>query len=496
MDVQPRTPINSVKVLRGIPFNNSYKDVMDFQNSSAQITYFTSKAKVTITNIPPVNIYKNAISLPYPAGYFYDCNYMMIQNAEVSQMWFYAFITNVEHVNNKCSIVHFEIDIYQTWQFKISLKQCFVEREHSISDNYGENLVSESVDLGYYRQEPAETTGLMKSYETVVVSSEGPSGPAEGAIQGGVYNGLSFLPFNTETAAGLTSLNNFLKAMTEANKQDAIVSIFAIPQAFFPTTELPVNKRMDARLVRDKIGSYTPKNKKLLCYPYNFLNVYTPDGSNTIYKYEYFQSNESCGFIMTLGMSCNPTIVLEPIAYQNQQFNVEESLTLGNFPQCAYTIDSFRAYVAQNATNVGITLLGQGASMLANPVAGALGMGSTLNGVVQASMKPPTARGQNDGVTFVATREKDFYFVNNHISEEYAKIIDDYFTMYGYATNRVKTPNQKGRPYWNYVKTRDAKIVGDIGLNDTTRLQEMYNSGVTIWHTEEIGDYSKNNKPV
>ena len=31
---------------------------------------------------------------------------------------------------------------------------------------------------------------------------------------------------------------------------------------------------------------------------------------------------------------------------------------------------------------------------------------------------------------------------------EFARIIDDYFNMFGYATHRVKTPNRDGRPHW------------------------------------------------
>ena len=494
MNVEPLTPITSVKVIRSIPFDNTYKDVLDFSSTSSQISYFTGKAKETFTNLSPVSIYKNSIKLPRPADFFYDCNYLMFQNANFNTKWFYAFITNIEYVSVNMSIVHFEIDVFQTWYFDVTIKESLVEREHSTTDNVGDNLVIENVDLGYYREEPAERTNMMNGYYTVVATSWLGDETVSGGLKGGIYSGLKYIAYDTDNSSQVSELNEFLKLITQANKIDSVVSLFMIPSSFYRDEDLPAMLRFEATMNKSKIGNYTPKNKKLLTYPYNFLYVHSSDGSNAIYKYEYFQSNTVCAFALSCGMSCNPEIVLEPIAYQSQQFNVDESLVLSGFPQCSYTIDSFRAYLAQNSTSLGLNLISNGVTAVTNPVAGTLGMASTLNGVVQASMKPPMARGSQGNSTFVGTREKDFYFINKHISEEYAKIIDDYFSMFGYATNRVKIPNTKNRPSWNYVKTQDIKIVGSVPFNDMAKIKTIYNNGVTIWHGDWVGDYSRNNQ--
>ena len=69
--------------------------------------------------------------------------------------------------------------------------------------------------------------------------------------------------------------------------------------------------------------------------------------------------------------------------------------------------------------------------------------------------------------------------------------------MFGYKTNLVKMPNLTGRQNWNYVKTIDANIIGNIPQNDIELLKSIFNSGVTIWHNpNNFLDYTKSNNIV
>ena len=82
-----------------------------------------------------------------------------------------------------------------------------------------------------------------------------------------------------------------------------------------------------------------------------------------------------------------------------------------------------------------------------------------------------------------------------------AKIIDDFFTRYGYAVKRVKLPNIEGeplqnlRPHWNYIKTRGAtfsyEYVPSVYLE---KIKSVYDKGITVWLSlSEVGDYSRDN---
>lgn len=498
MNVEPLTPISSVKVIRSVPFDSAYKDVMDFSNTSSQLQFFTSKAKETFTNLQPISISRNAIKLPKPADYFYDCNYIMFQNANFNMKWFFAFITEIEYVNTNMSIVHFELDVYQTWLFDISIKESFVEREHSLTDNVGDNLQVENVDIGNYIERPYEKPSLGEYY--VVIATSWLPDSANGELIGGLYSGVKYLFMPCSTDSDVSAINTMLDNFTTANKVDSIVSLFMIPSQFIPIGDGKKNvvqKRFGVTKYTTKLGNYTPRNKKLLTYPYNYLYAFTTEGANSIYKYEMFQAVDECGFLLLAGMSCNFEIVALPIAYNNQQFNFDELLTLGNFPLCSYDIDTFKIFMSQSAVSLGLGLASNyfsySTSGLSGQVGAILGGSAMLNNVVQATQKPPSIKGNINGNTLGGSRDKNFYFVNRFVTEEYARVIDDYFDMFGYATNLVKVPNLNNRPSWNYVKTMDIKITGSIPFNDMVKIKNIYNNGVTIWHGNFIGDYSRTN---
>ena len=79
------------------------------------------------------------------------------------------------------------------------------------------------------------------------------------------------------------------------------------------------------------------------------------------------------------------------------------------------------------------------------------------------------------------------------ITAQMARCIDDYFTAFGYATNRLKVPNINSRSSWNFVKTNGATFSGTIMLDDMRKLQAIFDRGVTIWHTNDVGNYSLEN---
>ena len=83
------------------------------------------------------------------------------------------------------------------------------------------------------------------------------------------------------------------------------------------------------------------------------------------------------------------------------------------------------------------------------------------------------------------------------IRPEYARIIDDFWNMYGYKVNIVKTPSITGRQYWNYVKTADCNVEGDIPQEDLQIIRKMFNNGCTLWHNaNNIFNYNLSNNII
>ena len=83
------------------------------------------------------------------------------------------------------------------------------------------------------------------------------------------------------------------------------------------------------------------------------------------------------------------------------------------------------------------------------------------------------------------------YIVENLESSER---IDKYFSVYGYKVNKIKVPNINSRSNWNYIKTIGANIHADIPQGDLDQIKNMFNTGITFWHTTtHFLDYSQNN---
>lgn len=77
--------------------------------------------------------------------------------------------------------------------------------------------------------------------------------------------------------------------------------------------------------------------------------------------------------------------------------------------------------------------------------------------------------------------------------EEVVRIIDNFFSLYGYAIGVIKYPNFTGRLSWNYVKTKNANCTGDIPEWALRVLNAILDGGTTFWHTSDVGNYSLDN---
>lgn len=442
-------PNSNIKIYRDVPLDNTYNHTLYFSSLSEQNAYFhgtSSILKYNLTAQSYQRVVKGSMRVAIKSDNLYDCNYLAFQNASFGTKWFYAFITGVEYVNNETSEITFEIDPLQTYLFDVQLKECYVEREHSSTDVAGDNIVAENIDIGDITCNGVVGSGHFKSYVAVICKASSANGSATGGYISGLFTGCEYVAGAIDNAEQVQKLIDYLKALVDANDQDSVVSIFLMPTEFY-TTEPSSSVQVSIVAKNTMLHGYTPRNKKLLTYPYNYLSV-DCGNNDAIYRYEWFDSEE-CNFAMFGCVSCNPQIMLVPENYNGTSdgdFNFVEKLVMQGFPQVAWSIDSFRAWLAQEASSTAIQGIGSvagivGGAMSGNPstvIGGIMGLANTTNNIVLATNRPNQAKGTNSGTIDVATRTKDFYFRQMQVSSEYAKIIDDYFDMFGYATHRVK----------------------------------------------------------
>lgn len=503
-------PNTNIRVLHNCPLDPTYDHTLYFSSVSAQTSYFQGLTKYSFPEQTYQRVQRGRMRVERKAEDLYDCNYLMFQNASFGSKWFYAFITGVEYINNITSEITFQIDVMQTWFFDYTLDQCFVEREHSATDNIGDNLVPENLELGDYVSDDFDSTGQLGAKSIVVAATfDSDYTDVGGAYYSNLFSGLYFNVF-PNSASGAAQAEEFI--LNAGSKSEGIVAVFVMPTAMVTgVVEPPKVYTITKTKSLSNIGGFSPKNNKLFTYPFNFLYVTDMQGTGTAFPYEYF-STPACTFTLTGDMSCNPSCILAPNSYKGVSVNYDEKMTLSGFPQLAYTTDTFKAWIAQNASSLPISALGQAmnvgiveslisAGAVSNPMGAgltaSLAVANAVAQVTRAAVQPNQSHGGGGSATLAAINLLDFGFMHKHIRPEFARIIDDYFNMYGYATHRVKAPNRSSRPHWNYVKTIGCVITGSVPADDIKQICDIYNAGITFWKNgNNVGNYSLDNSPA
>lgn len=121
------TPNTNIRLLK-CPLTINNKNQITFESKQEQLNYFSSLPYIEMED---TSYHRKDNAIKYD-GLFDDLieyNYCMYQNEAYSNKWFYAFITNMEYVNNNMTRIEIMTDVWQTWQFDITFKESFIERE-------------------------------------------------------------------------------------------------------------------------------------------------------------------------------------------------------------------------------------------------------------------------------------------------------------------------------------------------------------------------------
>lgn len=547
MEIRPTTV---VKLFSGVPLNNTYSDTLYFASLSAQSAYFGGLTPVKVfTSNYYQRVNKGQFEARCKADDIYNCNYMAFQNSGFGDKWFYAFITSVEYVNNNNALVSFEIDVMQTWMFDYELKRCFIERQHSVSDEIGANILPEPVATGEYVFDGyGELAQGFDDYALVIMISDVENQQAvyDCGTYDNVFCGTQLWAIRMDAPNLANSVGTLL--IKYIQKPEAIVNMYMCPMIMMPQQihsatvvtaltkgftpqSVPVQAPPPKSTGTTGFGLYTPKNNKMYTYPYNYFHVDNGQGESLDVRYEFFEGSDgqhgnlSPHFIIDGCITTPVQYRITPVNYKGSDSGPTglraEYLGLGGFPLCSWNYDAYKAWVAQNSVplavqvlggslmaGIAIASMGMGAIPFALAGAGSLIAGAELAAGVgiasnvalknyQASIQADPCKGNiNTGNVSFAKKQMKFFGGRARITEDYARMIDSFFTMYGYAYNAIGIPNTHSRPHWNYVKTVGAKIVGECPADDIAKICKIFDNGITFWKSaSEIGNYTLDNSP-
>jgi len=222
------TPKTNIKLLQ-VPFELDNKNQLTFSNIQAQTNYFLS-----LENLEEENCYyqrkDNILRFPDHIDNIINYNYVMYQNENYTNKWFYAFITNMKYISDSMTEITIKTDVFQTWQFDLIYKKMFVEREHVNNDTIGLHTVPENLETGEYINQPAFSSDLIHYLDTtyigiavseLVMDTVLPQGNRQ---YNGIFAGLTYLLFQNSQNA--TAYVNYVQTKAKA---DAIFAIFLVP---------------------------------------------------------------------------------------------------------------------------------------------------------------------------------------------------------------------------------------------------------------------------
>lgn len=133
-----------------VDFNNRYEDVIDFETSNQQTTYFTSKAVATIQNFQYVKKNDSYIVVNYAldSDIISNTNYIFVSNGDYN---YFFFVTDKRYNTITSCFLDIELDYWNTYPLNIkwSFSNNYVVREHQNRWDSNGNPIWSDTDEGF-----------------------------------------------------------------------------------------------------------------------------------------------------------------------------------------------------------------------------------------------------------------------------------------------------------------------------------------------------------
>lgn len=524
----------------GIKLDREYKNVLNY--SESDMLALVNSNKVAESNTYNFIRDTGSIQTSFSYSQALSSNYIAFQNTDYSSKWFFAWIDKVIYRGNNNTEIYYTVDAWSTWFSNWTASTCYVVKEHVNSDNVGEHTILEGLETGEYvcnsHVIDDAMDNIMDDLVYVISSSvdlgafinnpnaydsNNPIPPSPIRKYNGILSGTSYYP-----APNASNVKDFFECLYATGQIDAVNGLFMIPASLVGNlqSDFSIQEGNSPASYNNSISKmtslngYTPVNKKLLCYPYNYLVISNNNGMSNILHYEDF-STSTCNFKINMAVTPGCSIRMTPLNYKGVAEYDEESINMGKLPICSYPVDMYTNWLTQNSVNIaGVTMTTDDLNMASAGINGTLGVaGSVMTGNVigglssiantgvsmaqsmiakkQHSLIPPQARGNlNAGDVITSSNKNNFHFYKMSIRAEFARILDKYFTRFGYTVNSLKVPNITGRPNWNYVQIASGEKIGYGNVPDyyMNIINTACQNGVTIWHNHSnIGNFNLNN---
>lgn len=513
---------------KNIKIDREYVNVLNF-NELQMVALCEQNIVVQASNFSFIRS-NRSVQVPFSYEQCLQANYIAFQNPDYSGKWFFAWIDEIIYKGDLNTEIKYTVDSWSTWFSKVQLKPCFVQREHVNDDEIGKHTLPENLDVGEVIEEEYEELMTFgedgNDYYFAISGTYNPITDKDfigvNKVNGNLFGSWIFLFDVYSGSVGIPEINNFLADVNNSNKIDSINDMFILPKtlvdsigtdlfeksATFGSYRFKLLKNSDdvvsipfAFNRTQNFSDYVPKNNKCFCYPYNYMIASNNIGNYNILKYEDFDLSVDVNLVeIQMAVSIGVSGRLVPRVYKGIDYNYNESIPLAKFPTCAWASDAFTNWLTGNAVNIASQVVGIGASIATGNIPTIAGQTASLIGqFYQASLLPSIQGGQNVGDVNFSDRKNTFALHHMRAKTEYLKVIDSYFSRFGYSINLIKIPNISGRQNFNYVEIGQSEEIGygEIPSIHMNNINNACRKGVTIWNNHEnLGNYNISNEII
>lgn len=350
---------------------------------------------------------------------------------------------------------------------------------------------------------------------------------AGGRMQQGIYQACAFISFEIkkdstqeELDTSVNAVNLYMQNLVDGVMIQSVQILRMVPKFMTPASGVQPNNTANPRTNKvvgkkspTSFGGYVPKNNKLYTEQFNYIVIDNGAGTQQTLGYEYFKGDSIDGdtagtptFRLYSQLSTNPSCRLIPYSYKapERAENPMYAMDLNAYPQCSFSYNEMRAdyfanqssYKVQGVQNVVNTAATIGQNVVTMATGGPIGIASGIAGIANTALDvantiakqtdrariPNIVQGATDSNIQFAIGRLTFTEYRMQVRPYFAKIIDNYFTAYGYAINDIKKPELNTRTRFNFIWTQGANILGDLPTDAKSTINAQLDAGLRIWH--------------
>lgn len=529
------SPDSSLRLLN-MRMDSELRNTLWFPDRNTQTNWFLSQSDfISFTDYSYVKK-DNTIVLACREEDIWRFNYVMYQNTNFSNKWFYAFIVKREWASDYSTRIYLKTDPLQTWMFDWSLMTSFIERQHSTTDTPGDNEVPEPFSVNTAKFTSVGSVDLKPTIACVYATCD-----PENIIQNNatVNNGIlsgSGLMYGLNIESQLDALQGHLNDYVTNGTAYAVSKIQQIPgNAQNPTT-------YSYSKYPTTVSGYTPKNAKLRSGLFNKCEV-SMYGQRMMIDPRLVRE-DTFKFILATDWSSGTIFAFADNAGASGAGEISINAVI---PESTWSYNQYKNDVNLHAQSNGIELARAYATRdyqrqvqdirevtqpLGSIVGGisdalSLNLGGVASNLLSIPEQAATLNYQggllDNGIDTISQQlarySEDLYApATGNISSSngfiasgatylqygylsppanIAKTYDDFMTVYGYSQNTYAIPNLHARSAWTYVKVTELMLDGNCPDEDEIQIRQAFRNGVFWWvYNKEFGNFNQDNSIV